>query len=216
MPVGIKILDLNSFFDSKRDIFWSFWVTLCTYMAGWQKTGKIWRKIVKILFLLTRLTSCWQTDAPVSKGRLLEHHGVPSATNGAKEPQKIEKKTKSAQSRAWTSDLQIFSLTLSQLGYLGVVFVLFGGTPPLKKALLWFKKTPLRGIDPRSPGWKPGVLTVILQRTWLQLAKKYTWPQNDQECLLQAVFMGNPEKRTNMAKIWPTLAFSASRLNTTT
>ena len=47
-PVGITIVDLDPFFDSKISIFGPFWVTQCTYMANCQKWAKFDVKSSKV------------------------------------------------------------------------------------------------------------------------------------------------------------------------
>ena len=108
----------------------------------------------------------------------------------------VQKEGVSAATRDWTRDLQIFSLTLSQLSYSGLVY---NTTPifekPIRKLSLALVKqigvsmrvcimhagslisccalwlcwkgevdsikgsSPVRGIEPRPPGWKPEILT---------------------------------------------------------
>ena len=65
-----KFWILIHFLTQKGSFFWSFWVTLCTYMANCQK----WAKYdVKSSKFYSRWLD-WQSvgrDAPVSKGRML-------------------------------------------------------------------------------------------------------------------------------------------------
>ena len=57
--VGIKIVILTPFFDSKRAIVGPFWLTLCTCMENCQKWAKFDVKPSKFYFPQAQLAICW-------------------------------------------------------------------------------------------------------------------------------------------------------------
>ena len=83
--VGINILDLTSFFDSKRAIFWPFWVTLlCTHMNNFQKWAEFDVKSPKFYFILFNVSplvpsirearwACRMAEVLGAPGALLVH-----------------------------------------------------------------------------------------------------------------------------------------------